>query len=37
MLRLVSWKLADVSEAFTASLIALIMEALMTSETSVNF
>jgi hypothetical protein len=33
----VTLKLTDVSEVCTASIIALIMEAVRTSETSVNF
>jgi hypothetical protein len=38
MLRRVVWQeLTDVSEVFTASIIALIMEAVSTSETSVKF
>jgi hypothetical protein len=33
----VSWKLTDVSEVLTAPIIALMMEAVSISDTSVNF
>jgi hypothetical protein len=35
--RVVWWKLTDVSEVVTASIVTLMMEAVSTSETSANF